>query len=163
MATRVLFVCLGNICRSPMAEGVMRSIVAEAGLADDIRIDSAGTGGSRQGDPPDKRASAEALRRGIDLSDIRCRKVASDDFDRFDLLVAMDAENVEALRVLAADDTARARIRMLREFDPASVEEGELEVPDPYYDGPDGFVHVFDLVDAACRGLLVHLQAAGRR
>ena len=162
MTTSVLFVCLGNICRSPMAEGVMRSIVADAGLEAEIVIDSAGTGGWHQGDPPDRRATDEAGRRGIDLTGLRCRKVTPGDLDRFDLVVAMDADNVVALRALADDDGSLAKIRLLREFDPAAVEAGELEVPDPYYDGPDGFVHVFDLVDAACRGLLAHLEAAGR-
>jgi protein-tyrosine phosphatase len=156
MTTRVLFVCLGNICRSPTAEGVMRAIVVDAGLDAAILVDSAGTAGWHQGDPPDRRATAEARRRGIDLSPLRGRQVTREDFDRFDLLIAMDNENAAALRAIAPDEARRSKVRLLREFDPA-VLDGDLEVPDPYYDGPDGFVHVFDVVDAACRGLLSHL------
>jgi protein-tyrosine phosphatase len=156
MTTSVLFVCLGNICRSPTAEGVMRAIVADAGLDDAILVDSAGTAGWHAGDPPDRRAAAEARNRGVDLTAQRGRQVTLEDFDRFDLVIAMDHENAAALRAFAIDESGRAKVRLLREFDPAAT-DGDLEVPDPYYDGPDGFVHVYDVIDAACRGLLAHL------
>lgn len=155
---RVLFVCLGNICRSPTAEGVFRHLVREAGLEDRIEIDSAGTGGWHVGAPPDERATAAAKRRGIAL-DGAARKVLAGDFDDFDLLLVMDRENHAALLQLAADEEARAKVRYLREFDPVSRECGDLEVPDPYYGGERGFDDVLDLVDAACRGLLEELSA----
>jgi protein-tyrosine phosphatase len=155
---RLLFVCLGNICRSPTAEGVMRSLVAEAGLDGQIVVDSAGTAGWHIGDPPDRRSQAEARGRGVDLSGLRGRQVAVHDFEQFDLLLAMDADNHLDLVSLAPDADARAKVRLLREFDPAAVAAGELEVPDPYYGGPDGFALVFDAIERACRGLLDHLS-----
>ena len=154
----MLFVCLGNICRSPTAEGVFRTLVRDAGLEDRIEIDSAGTGGWHVGAPPDERATAAARRRGITL-DGAARKVLADDFADFDLLLAMDHENHAELRRRAPDDAARAKVRYLREFDPASRERGDLEVPDPYYGGARGFDDVLDLVEAACAGLLAELRA----
>lgn len=159
MQHRVLFVCLGNICRSPTAEGVLRRLIEERGLDGEITVDSAGTGGWHIGDPPDRRACAEARARGIDISALRGRQVTADDFERFDLLLVMDADNGRALLRLAPDDAARRKVRLLREFDPAAVEAGDLEVPDPYYGGPDGFARVYDAIDAACRGLLHDLAA----
>jgi protein-tyrosine phosphatase len=153
--TRVLFVCMGNICRSPTAEGVMRGLVAEAGLSDRIELDSAGTGGWHVGHPPDPRSVAAAAQRGIAV-DGAARKVRRADFDDFDLIVALDAANARDLRRLAPDDEAAAKVRLLRAFDPA--EGHDLDVPDPYYGGDDGFGHVLDLVDAACRGLLDDLR-----
>jgi protein-tyrosine phosphatase len=153
MPARLLFVCLGNICRSPTAEGVMRHLVRDAGLEDRVVIDSAGTGGWHVGAPPDERATAAARGRGITL-DGAARRVDPADFDRYDLILAADRENLAALLALAPDDEARAKVRLLREFDPASVERGELEVPDPYYGADRGFEEVLDIVDAACRGLL---------
>jgi protein-tyrosine phosphatase len=150
---QILFVCLGNICRSPTAEGVMRRLVREAGLEAEIEIDSAGTGGWHVGNPPDARATEAARRRGTALAGA-ARQVSADDFDRFDLIMAMDGSNLHELRQLAADDEARARVRLLREFDPASAQTIDLDVPDPYYGGPGGFDTVLDLVEAACRGLL---------
>jgi protein-tyrosine phosphatase len=144
---------MGNICRSPTAEGVMRSLVREAGLEDEIEIDSAGTGGWHAGDPPDTRATEAARRRGITLEGA-ARQVRPDDFERYDLLLAADRENLRHLRALAPDDEARAKVRLLREFDPTSAGAPDLDVPDPYYGGPDGFENVLDLVEAACRGLL---------
>jgi protein-tyrosine phosphatase len=135
----------------------MRAIVVDAGLDGDILVDSAGTAGWHVGDPPDHRSQAEARRRGLNLSALRGRAVTAADFERFDLLLAMDHENAAALRALAADDAGRAKVHLLRAFDPAGLPGGDLEVPDPYYDGPDGFARVFDIVDAACRGLLAHL------
>jgi protein-tyrosine phosphatase len=156
---RILFVCMGNICRSPTAEGVMRTLVDDAGLDARIELDSAGTGGWHAGEPPDARASAAARGRGIALSGA-ARQVTPGDFERFDLLVAMDRENLRELHALAPDDEARAKVRLLREFDPAAVAAGELDVPDPYYGGARGFERVLDLVQSACRGLLADLRAA---
>jgi protein-tyrosine phosphatase len=165
-ATRVLFVCLGNICRSPTAEGVMRALVAREGLSDSIQLESAGTGGWHVGSAPDERATAAALARGVELEG-RARQVRPEDFDEFDLLLAMDGENLRELRRLASDEEQRAKVRLLREFDPASAPRGagvdagaggELDVPDPYYGGVDGFDEVFELVRAACEGLLEQIR-----
>jgi protein-tyrosine phosphatase len=162
---RVLFVCLGNICRSPTAEGVMRRLVADAGLQESIELDSAGTGGWHVGSPPDERASAAARGRGVALEG-SARQVREEDFLDFDLLLAMDAENMRELRARALGERERAKVRLLREFDPASHLDGarsdprgELDVPDPYYGAPGGFEEVFDLVRAACEGLLAQIRA----
>jgi protein-tyrosine phosphatase len=154
---RILFVCLGNICRSPTAEGVMRELVREAGVNDRVELDSAGTGGWHVGDPPDARATAAAKARGITLEGAG-RQVTIDDFARFDLLLAMDASNLSDLLDLAPDSIARAKVRLLRAFDPASAGQEDLDVPDPYYGGPSGFDDVLDLVRAACLGLLEKIQ-----
>ncbi len=154
---RLLFVCMGNICRSPTAEGVMRHLLREQGLEDEIEIDSAGTGGWHAGAPPDARATEAARRRGIVLEGA-ARKVRASDFEEYDLLLAADRENVDDLRAIAPDERARAKVRLLREFDPDS--HGNLDVPDPYYGGPGGFEDVLDLVEAACRGLLAEVRAA---
>jgi protein-tyrosine phosphatase len=156
--TRILFVCLGNICRSPTAEGVMRALVATAGLEDVIEIDSAGTGAWHVGSPPDERATAEAGTRGVVLEG-SARQVRTTDFKDFDLLIAMDSANRRDLRALAQGDQERAKVRLLREFDPASAGSDDLDVPDPYYGAGDGFATVFDLVHAACEGLLAQIQA----
>jgi protein-tyrosine phosphatase len=158
----VLFVCLGNICRSPTAEGVMRSLVEQAGLQERIEIDSAGTGAWHVGSPADARASATARARGVALESV-ARQVVLDDFEEFDLVLAMDSENLRALTRLASDEEQRARIRLLREFDPASEGAADLDVPDPYYGGEHGFEAVFDLVQAACAGLLGRIQAGELR
>jgi len=155
--TRVLFVCLGNICRSPTAEGVFRHLVREQGLEGEIEIDSAGTGGWHVGAPPDERATAAARRREITLEGA-ARRFDPGDFGRYDLILAMDDQNRRDLLALAPDDEARAKVRLFREFDPASCDGGDLDVPDPYYGGADGFEHVLDLVDAAARGLLDDLR-----
>lgn len=154
---RVLFVCLGNICRSPTAEGVMRRLVHEAGLEDDIALDSAGTGAWHVGNAPDPRSTEAARRRGTVL-DGHARQVTAADFDAFDVLLAMDATNLHELRQRAPDAAARGKVRMLREFDPASTGELDLDVPDPYYGGPGGFDAVLDLVEAACAGLLAEIR-----
>lgn len=156
-ATRVLFVCMGNICRSPTAGGVMRELVADAGLSDRIVLDSAGTGAWHAGSPPDRRSTAAAARRGVSLGGA-ARQVRRSDFDEFDLIVALDGANARDLRRLAPDEQAEAKIRLLREFDPACGGDGDLDVPDPYYGGSDGFDRVLDLVHAACRGLLDELR-----
>ncbi len=155
---RVLFVCLGNICRSPTAEGVMRRLVDEAGLAESIELDSAGTGAWHVGSSPDARASAAARTRGTTLEG-SARQVTVEDLEEFDLVIAMDSSNMRELRALAADDAQREKVRMLREFDPQSAAHGDLDVPDPYYGGEGGFDQVYDLVHAACEGLLERIQA----
>lgn len=156
MALRVAFVCLGNICRSPTAEAVMRHRIAEAGLDGEIEVESSGTGSWHVGGPSDPRARAEARRRGIAM-DGRARQFQAADFGRLDLVLAMDHANAADLRALAPDDATAAKVRLLREFDPAA--RGDLAVPDPYYGGDGGFADVFDMVDTACRGLLEHLRA----
>ena len=153
---RLLFVCLGNICRSPTAEGVMRSLVEQAGLEDSIELDSAGTGAWHVGSPPDQRAVSAARARSIAL-DGSARQVTVDDLEDFDLVIAMDRANLSELRRLAPGDEERAKLRLLREFDPASAGTEEPEVPDPYYGAPGGFDEVLDLVDAACNGLLAQI------
>jgi protein-tyrosine phosphatase len=157
---RLLFVCMGNICRSPTAEAVMRALVAREGLEGEIAIDSAGTGSWHVGDPPDARSTEAAARRGI-VMEGAARQVTEADFEAYDLLLAADEQNVAALRALAPDDEAAAKVKLLRAFDPEAAAAGDLEVPDPYYGGPDGFEHVLDLVQAACEGLLAHLRAEG--
>jgi protein-tyrosine phosphatase len=152
---------MGNICRSPTAEGVMRHLLREEGLEDEITIDSAGTGAWHVGNPPDRRATAAAAARGIVLEGA-ARQVRPSDFDVYDLLLVADRENLADLRAIAPGEAARAKVRLLREFDPASEGAPDLDVPDPYYGGPDGFEDVLDLVEAACRGLLDALRADGR-
>ena len=129
----------------------MRSLLREQRLEDEIEIDSAGTGGWHAGDPPDTRATDAAARRGIVLEGA-ARQVRPRDFDDYDLLLVADRANLHDLRRIAPDEEARAKIRLLRSYDPAAT--GDLDVPDPYYGGPDGFEEVLDLVHAACRGLL---------
>ena len=158
---RLLFVCLGNICRSPTAEGVMRALVHEAGLDGRIELDSAGVGSWHVGSRPDGRAAAAARARGISLNG-RARTVTRDDFEDFDLLLAMDSSNLRELRRMAPDEQARAKVRLLREFDPASPRERDLEVPDPYYGAAGGFEEVLDLVQAACAGLLEEIRPRAR-
>jgi len=152
---KVLFVCLGNICRSPTAEGVFRAIVDEAGLSDLVNIDSAGTSGWHIGDPPDERGQRAALTRGYDLSQQRARKVGPRDFETFDYIIGMDSRNVADLSAMAPAGT-RDKVSLFLAFAP---ETGEREIPDPYYGGPDGFDQVLDLVEAASRGLLADIRA----
>lgn len=155
---RVLFVCLGNICRSPTAEGVMRALVRDAGIEDTIEVDSAGTGSWHVGSAPDPRAVAAAGARGI-VVEGTARQIRPEDLEEFDLILAMDRANLRALRQLAGG--TRADVRLLREFDPASATAADLDVPDPYYGPSGGFEEVLDLVDAACRGLLARIDAGG--
>ena len=159
---RLLFVCLGNICRSPTAEGVMRSLVLEAGLEQEVAVDSAGTGRWHVGHDPDSRASAAALAHGVRLQG-PARQVTAEDFERFDLLLGMDSENVADLRRMAPGEQARERVRLLREFDPAGAGSADLDVPDPYYGGDSGFDDVFELVRAACEGLLEQIATGQLR
>lgn len=152
---RVLFVCWGNICRSPTAEGIMRALLHDAGLDADVEVDSAGTSAEHAGDLPDRRALAEADARGIDLRDQRARRVRPDDWDRFDLLLVADGMVERHLLRMAPDERARAKVHRMTAFGPdADVED----VPDPYYGGPDGFQHVYDLLARACVGLIEHVR-----
>ncbi|HYW10783.1 MAG TPA: low molecular weight protein-tyrosine-phosphatase [Longimicrobium sp.] len=153
---RVLFVCLGNICRSPLAEAVFRQQVAERGLQDRFEIDSAGTSGYHDGAPPDRRSTETARRRGVELAG-RSRRVSPDDLRRFDYVIAMDAENEAALRDLLAGSGGAARVHRLREWDP---HPGGGDVPDPYYGGPRGFDDVHDIVERASAGFLEHVVQA---
>jgi len=153
---RILMVCMGNICRSPTAEGVMRALVRDAGLDAEIEVDSAGTGGWHAGDPPDRRATRAARNRGVTLEGA-ARQVTVRDFADYDLLLAMDRENLSDLRALAPDEEAMKKLRLLRSYDPAS-DGVDVDVPDPYYGGPNGFELVLDQVEAACRGLLDDLR-----
>ncbi|CCQ72077.1 low molecular weight protein-tyrosine-phosphatase [Magnetospira sp. QH-2] len=152
--TKVLFVCLGNICRSPTAEGVFRKMVADAGLSHVIQTDSAGTGSWHVGSPPDRRAAAEAKRRGIDISDLRGRQARRADFERFDYILAMDRTNYEDLRDICPPGK-EDRLHMFLDFAPGHKER---DVPDPYYGGGDGFRRVYDLVEAAAAGLLAEIR-----
>jgi protein-tyrosine phosphatase len=155
---RVLFVCLGNICRSPSAEAVMRAKVLEAGLQEQIEVDSAGTGDWHVGEPPDARARKAAGARGLRLDSL-ARQVRGGDFHEFDVILAMDKANLRALERLAPGGPERAELRLLREFEPGAPVRGErLDVPDPYYGGERGFEDVLDLLEAACAGLLEELS-----
>ena len=137
----------------------MRSLVREAGLEGRIEIDSAGTGGWHAGEPPDARATEAARRRGI-VPEGAARQARPEDFEAFDLLIALDRENLRGLLALAPDEDAAEKVRLLLEFDPASAGAPDLDVPDPYYGGERGFETVLDQVEAACRGLLDELRAA---
>jgi low molecular weight protein-tyrosine phosphatase len=148
---------MGNICRSPTAEAVMRGLVRDAGLEDAIEIESAGIGDWHAGHAPDRRATEAAARRGVTLAGT-ARQVHASDFAAFDLLLAMDRDNLRELRALAPDEAAAEKVHMLREFDPESAGAPDLDVPDPYYGGPQGFETVLDQVEAACRGLLHSLR-----
>ena len=145
----VLFVCMGNICRSPTAEGVFRYHAEQAGQDERLHIDSAGTHAYHTGEPPDRRARAAAERRGMSLEGIRARRVNAEDFELFDFIIAMDEDNLERLRSEAPEEH-RAKLRLFLEFG----ESAEREVPDPYYGGSAGFERVLDLVEEASRGLL---------
>lgn len=146
----VLFVCMGNICRSPTAEGVFTRKVTEAGLISRIRIDSAGTHAYHIGNPPDPRTMQAAQRRGYDLSALRARKVEVADFSRFDYVLAMDEDNLAILERMKPVASS-SRVGLFMEFAPGY---GIREVPDPYYGGPAGFEQVLDMVEAAAEGLL---------
>ena len=148
--TKILFVCLGNICRSPMAEGTFRHLVEEQGLEHLMEIDSAGTGAWHVGNPPDHRATATAAQRDIDLSLQRARKVRGEDFEYYDHILAMDDENHDNLMRMSPSEHQH-KVRLFLSLAP---ELHEREVPDPYYGGDQGFEHALDLVQAASRGLL---------
>jgi protein-tyrosine phosphatase len=151
---RILFVCLGNICRSPTAEGVLRHLLAQRAPGLEVEVDSAGTADYHIGAAPDLRSQSAALRRGIDISGLRARQVAKADFTRFDLILAMDGQNLSALQAMKPK-ASRAAIKLFLEYAPGS---GVLEVPDPYYGDAGGFEQVLDLTSAASLGLIGALQ-----
>jgi low molecular weight protein-tyrosine phosphatase len=155
---RILFVCLGNICRSPTAEAVVRALAAREAPDLGVEVDSAGTAGYHVGDAPDPRMRAAAARRGYDLNSLRARIVEPGDFERFDLILAMDRENLAVLR-RRAPEHAHGRLRLFLEFSPQPEPQ---EVPDPYYGGPNGFEEVLDLVESAARGLLSYMRQRAR-
>ncbi len=155
MTTRVLVVCLGNICRSPTAEGVLRTLAAREFAGIDLEVDSAGTANYHVGEPPDRRTVAAARRRGYEIAALRARQVQPEDLQRFDYVLAMDHANLAELRRLTSR-APRAQLGLLLEFAPDC---GTDEVPDPYYGGQEDFERVLDLCEAGARGLLRRLSA----
>jgi protein-tyrosine phosphatase len=153
MVTQLLFVCLGNICRSPSAEGIMKYLVTEAGLSDQIHCDSAGTSAYHIGEPPDPRMTAAAKRHGISLEG-QGRQFYPGDFERFDLILAMDQDNYLSLKALDREGKYADKIKLMCDFCQTFPDK---EVPDPYYGGADGFNHVIELLLDACQGLLSHV------
>ena len=151
---RVIFVCMGNICRSPTAEGVFRAFVEQQGLQDRIEIDSAGTHAYHSGEPSDSRAIAAAARRGYSLTEIRARRIEDADFERFDHVIAMDRDNLEILRARAGEQHS-TKVTLFLNYSSSD----EMEVPDPYYGSGAGFEKVLDLVEDASRGLLEMLSS----
>lgn len=151
---KVLFVCMGNICRSPTAEGVFRQLVRDQGLDAAVEIDSAGTHGYHVGKPADRRAQQAALARGVDLSDIRSRQISASDFEYFDWVIAMDSDNLAILET-ECPERYRHKLHLFMQF---AEERPESEVPDPYFGGDQGFNYVFDLVADAARGLLRQIR-----
>lgn len=150
----ILFVCMGNICRSPTAEGVFRKLIDDAGLSESIHIDSAGTHAYHKGEPPDRRAQAAAERRGYTLSALRARPVDESDFHSFSYIVAMDTDNLQILRDRAPPESSSEIVLMLEYTD-----GDEREVPDPYYGGTAGFERVLDLIEEAASGLLAKIRS----
>lgn len=150
---RILFVCLGNICRSPTAEAAVREALDEAGLADLVEVDSAGTGSWHIGDPPDQRMTAAAARDGLVLAGA-ARQFRPEDFERFDLICVMDRANLRDVLAQARDDRDREKVRLFRRFDPEATGD---EVPDPYFGGEAGFRRVVAITRAAARGLVDHV------
>ena len=155
---RVLFICMGNICRSPTAEGVFRKLAMKSGLSGNLEIESAGTHGYHAGQPPDPRAIAHAAKRGYDLRALRAREVVASDFARFDYLIAMDKNNVRQLKAICPEYLA-AKIELLLNYAPASR---TTEVPDPYEGKPKDFELVLDLIEQGCQGLVDHMIAQRR-
>jgi protein-tyrosine phosphatase len=155
---RVLFVCLGNICRSPTAQGVFAKMVGDEGLGEAVVVDSAGTHAYHIGERPDPRAQKAALKRAIDLSALRARRVVPEDFEEFDYVVAMDRGNFEHLQSMCPP-AAQHKLHLFLNFAP---ELNLDEVPDPYYGGPAGFERVIDLIEDASRGLIAHIRERHR-
>lgn len=155
MSVRVLFVCLGNICRSPTAEVIVRDRLARSGLTESVAVDSAGTGSWHVGKSPDPRAQEAASGRGYSMEGLRARQVHPDDFHRFDYVLAMDSDNLADLELLRDDEGGAAELALFLDFDPGGRNR---DVPDPYYGGDQGFAHVLDLVESAADGLIEHLR-----
>ncbi|HXV32161.1 MAG TPA: low molecular weight protein-tyrosine-phosphatase [Sinorhizobium sp.] len=153
-ATRILFVCLGNICRSPLAEGVMRDLARRTGHGEAISVDSAGTGAWHVGDPPDRRSTAVAKAYGIDIADLRGRQIAAADFGAFDLILGMDRSNVRDLRALMPAAAHKVHLFMNYAMD------RDDDVPDPYYESADAFEALYQMLEAGCSSLLAKLQRA---
>ena len=154
---RVLFVCLGNICRSPVAEGVFRHKLRLAGLQDAIEVDSAGTGAWHVGEAPDRRMRATSKAHGVPIDDLRARRVEREDLYSFDLILAMDRSNYADLVSFDVPEANRDRVKLFRSFDP---EPTSPDVPDPYYGGESGFEDVFEIVSRTCEALIASLKAA---
>ena len=154
MRTSVLFICLGNICRSPAAEGIMRHLVHERMLDDNIEIDSAGIGPWHAGELPDRRMRRHGAAHGYDFCS-RARQICREDMDRFDIIVVMDSENRHDVMALARTDDQRRKVMMMTDF--CRRHDGHTEVPDPYYGGDRGFELVIELLEDACEGLLDHI------
>jgi protein-tyrosine phosphatase len=152
----ICFVCLGNICRSPLAEGVFQSLVIDKGLENQIIIHSAGTGHWHVGAPPDARMQATARQKGIQLTS-RAQQIQAGDIRRFDLVLAMDQSNLQAMEYLVSPELAEKKIRLFRSFDPEA--DGDLDVPDPYYGGDAGFEHVFQIVHRTCPPILDYVKS----
>lgn len=153
---KILMVCLGNICRSPMAEGVLRAKAMERRLP--VTTDSAGTSGFHTGESPDPRAQKAMRASGIDISDLRARELSEEDFHLFDLLLVMDQENLDNALVLAPDAALAQKVKLMMDYAPAHPER---EVPDPYFGGDEGFMHVHRMLDVACDNLLDELFPHG--
>ena len=149
---RVLFVCMGNICRSPLAQGIFENVLRGEGLEDEVFVDSAGTGSWHVGSPPDERAQRSAGLRGLDLSSQRARRITPEDCETFDYILTMDEDNYHAVASLCRGSA------VVRPFLDFAANSPETEVPDPYYGGPDGFEHVLDLVEDASEGLLEDIR-----
>lgn len=156
-AIAVLFVCLGNICRSPTAEVVMRHQLKQSGLEHRVQVDSAGTGAWHIGHPPDQRAMQAAAGRGYDMVSLRARRVSSRDLEAFDYIVAMDSSNQSDLQAMASAATQRSRICLMGDFSPAHVGQS---VPDPYHGGTEGFAHVLDMIEDCVAGLIRRLESS---
>lgn len=152
---RIAVVCLGNICRSPMADVVLEQKLDEAGLSDEVRVDSAGTGGWHRGEPMDPRAAAVLAEHGYDPTRHRAQQITSDWFADHDLVLTMDASNYDDVAALARTPSDRAKIAMFRSYDPAAT-PGDDEVPDPWYGGPEGFEHVLDLIERTADAIVAH-------
>ena len=149
---RVLFVCLGNICRSPIAQGVFENVLRREGLEDEVSVDSAGTGTWHVGEPPDQRAQRSASARGLDLGTQRARRITPEDCETFDYVLTMDEENYRAVASLCRGSA------VVRPFLDFAKDTPEREVPDPFYGGPEGFEHVLDLVEEASEGLIEDIR-----
>ncbi len=155
--TRVMFVCMGNICRSPLAEGVFRHLAREAGVLNNFEIASSGTGGWHAGERPDRRMNQVAIKNGVSMEGQFAQQFQMSDLEYYDIILAMDKDNLRNVKSLDAGNKHAQKIHLFREFDP---EPGDMQVPDPYYGGPRGFDNVFDIVDRTAKVLLERLSNA---